>query len=147
MMFKSQMYIQTKKCGVSTIISDENNMKKSILMMLSVFTLIAFVTIQTANAQDKKEQWPGVTIKVLTDNEHVNVSEVTFAPGAVADWHSHPRYTIYAVTDIKMQVDVKGKEPATVEMKAGQASYSPAVTHKTTNTGKTPFTAIVSEIK
>lgn len=117
------------------------------MMLLSVIALTALVTVQTANAQDKKEQWPGVTIKVLIDNEHVNVSEVTFAAGAVADWHSHLHYTIYAVTAIKMQVDVKDKETTTVEMKAGQSAWSPAVTHKTTNVGKTPFTAIVTEIK
>ena len=115
--------------------------------MLSVIAITALVTVQTANAQDKKEQWPGVTIKVLTDNEHVNVSEITFAPGAVADWHGHPPYTVYAVTAVKMKVEVKGNETTTVEMKAGQASWSPAVTHKTTNAGKTPFTVIVTEIK
>ena len=88
-----------------------------------------------------------MTTKVLTENDYVIVSEVTFAPGAVADWHSHPQYTVYALTDIKMQVEIKGKETTTAELKAGQAMWSPAVTHKTTNIGKTPFTAIVSEIK
>jgi quercetin dioxygenase-like cupin family protein len=122
-------------------------MKKSILMILSMILFTALVTVQTANAQDKKEQWPGVTIKVLVDNEKVNVSEVTFAPGAVATWHTHPQYTVYAVTDINMKVEVKGKETTTVEIKAGQASYSPAVEHQTTNVGTKPFTAIVSEIK
>ncbi|ESU29058.1 hypothetical protein FLJC2902T_10950 [Flavobacterium limnosediminis JC2902] len=122
-------------------------MKKSILMMLLVVTLVAFVNVQTVNAQDKSEPWPGVTKKVLVDNDKVNVSEVTFAPGAVADWHEHPQYTVYAVTNVKMKVEVKGKEDTVVEMKPGQAGYSPAVTHKTTNIGKKPFTAIVSEIK
>ena len=115
--------------------------------MLSVIALTALATVQTANAQDKKEQWPGVTIKVLTENDSVKVSEVTFAPGAVADWHSHPQYTIYAVTDIKMKAEVKGKDAVTVELKAGQAMWSPAVTHKTTNIGKKTFTGIVAEIK
>ncbi len=55
--------------------------------MLSVLLFMA--TGQKANAQNKVEKWPGVTDKVLTDNDNVHVSEVTFAPGAVADWHSH----------------------------------------------------------
>jgi quercetin dioxygenase-like cupin family protein len=122
-------------------------MKKSILMMLLVMVLMAFVNVQTVNAQEKSEPWPGVTKKVLVDNDKVNVSEVTFAPGAVADWHSHPQYTVYAVTNVKMKVEVKDKDDTVVEMKAGQAGYSPAVNHKTTNIGKKPFTAIVSEIK
>lgn len=122
-------------------------MKKTILMLLSVIALTALVLVQTANAQDKKEPWPGVTIKVLTDNDHVKVSEVTIAPGAVADWHSHPQHTVYAVTDVKIQVEIEGKETSTAELKEGQAIWSPAVTHKVTNVGKTPVTLIVTEIK
>jgi beta-alanine degradation protein BauB len=122
-------------------------MKKTILMMLTVITLTALVTLRTANAQDKKEPWPGVTVKVLTENDHVKISEVTFAPGALADWHSHPQHTIYAVTDLKMKEEVKGKEATTTEMKAGQAVWSPAITHKTTNAGQTPLTLIITEIK
>jgi mannose-6-phosphate isomerase-like protein (cupin superfamily) len=122
-------------------------MKKSILMLLSVMMFMATVTVQKANAQEKVEKWPGVTMKVLTDNDMVSVSEVTFAPGAVADWHSHTQYAVYAVTDIKMKVEMKDKETIVVDLKAGQAMYSPAVTHQTTNVGKKPFTAIVTEIK
>ena len=122
-------------------------MKKTNLIMLSAIMLTAMLMVQTTNAQDKQPSWPGVTIKVLTDNEHVNVSEVTFAAGAVADWHSHPEYTVYAVTDVSMQVEVKGKETTTVNVKAGEAMWSPAITHKTTNVGKKDFKVIVSEIK
>lgn len=116
-------------------------------MVLAAFMLTAMLPVQTAIAQDKPQTWPGVTKKVLIDNDNVNVTEVTFAPGAVADWHSHPQYTAYAVTDVKMQVEIKGKETAIAEVKAGQAIWSPAVTHKTTNVGKAPFVVIVSEIK
>lgn len=115
--------------------------------MLSVIALSALTLVKTANAQDVKEQWPGVMIKNLTENEHVKVFQVTFAPGAVADWHSHPQHTIYAVTDTKTQTEEKGKETTITELKAGEARWLPAVTHKTTNVGKTPYTVIVTEIK
>jgi len=122
-------------------------MKKTMIMLLSAMMLTAMLSVQTANAQNKKPDWPGVTIKVLVDNDNVNISEVTFAPGAVADWHSHPQHTIYAITDMKLQVEEKGKETKVNDVKAGQAIWSPAVTHKTTNVGTTPMTAIVTEIK
>ena len=122
-------------------------MKKPILIMFSMIAFIAFITVQSANAQDKTEPWPGVTKKVLVDNDKVNVSEVTFAVGAVATWHSHPQYTVYAMTDVKMQVEEKDKKTIVAELKAGQAMYSPAVTHQTSNVGKKPFTVIVTEIK
>ncbi|WP_136666971.1 hypothetical protein [Flavobacterium sp. H122] len=121
-------------------------MKKSILNVL-LFVFISVLGIQFTNAQEKMEPWPGVTKKVLTDNDKVTVSEVTFAPGAVADWHSHPNYSVYAVTDVKMKVEMKDKEPTVVEFKAGQVGWSEAVTHRTTNVGKKPFKAIVTEIK
>jgi quercetin dioxygenase-like cupin family protein len=122
-------------------------MKKSILIIMSVMVVMVLSSVQSANAQNVSEPWPGVTKKVLIDNDKVNVSEVTFATGAVATWHSHPQYTVYAVTDVKMQVEVKGEKDVIVELKAGEAMYSPAVTHQTTNLGKKSFTVIVTEIK
>ena len=115
--------------------------------MLSLVVFMTVLNVLTVNAQEKMKPWPGVTKVVLTDNDKVNVSEVTFAPGAVADWHSHPQYSVYAVTAVKMKVEVKDKETVIVEMKPGDAGWSEAVTHKTTNVGKKPFTAIVTEIK
>lgn len=110
--------------------------------------MIAFMTtVQTTNAQEKMEKWPGVTVKILTDNDKVTITEVTFAPGAIAVWHSHQEYSVYALTDVKMKVEVEGKETVVVDMKAGQAAWSPAITHQTTNVGKKPFTAIVTEKK
>ncbi|MEW5677272.1 hypothetical protein ABGT15_13235 [Flavobacterium enshiense] len=116
-------------------------------MLLSLVVLMTVASVQFVYAQDKKEPWPGVTMKVLTDNDKVTVSEVTFAPGAVADWHAHPQYSVYAVTDVKMKAEVKGKDATIVELKAGQVGWSEAVTHKTTNVGTKPFTVIVTEIK
>ena len=122
-------------------------MKRTILLVLSVLALTSLAIGQTVKAPNPTNPWPGVTKRVIIDNEHVNVSEVTFAPGAVATWHSHPQYTGYAVTDVKMQVEIKGKETTIAELKAGQGLWSPAVTHQTTNVGTKPFTVIVTEIK
>ncbi|MCL9806204.1 cupin domain-containing protein [Flavobacterium amniphilum] len=120
-------------------------MKKSIQMILLVFMLSVF--FNAVNAQEMKEPWPGVTAKVLAESDKMTVTQVTFAPGAVADWHSHKAHSVYAVTDVKMKAEVKGKEPATVEVKAGEAVSLPAVKHKTTNIGEAAFTVIVTEMK
>ncbi len=116
-------------------------------MKLLFVTVMLFINMQTVIGQEKIEPWPGVTKKVLTDNDKINVSEVTFAPGAVADWHSHPQYSVYAVTAVKMKTEFKDKDAVTIELKEGQVGWSEAVTHKTTNVGKKPFTVIVTEIK
>ena len=122
-------------------------MKKTIFLTLLVMTFTAIVNIQSTNAQEVMEAWPGVTIKVLVENENVKVFRVTFAKGAVADWHEHPEYTAYAVTNAKIKAEEKGKEPAILDLKAGQAVWSPAVKHKTTNIGKKKLTLIVTEMK
>ncbi len=113
--------------------------------MLSTVFLIAMLSVQTSHAQDSP--WPGVTINVLVENENVKVFEVTFKPGAVADWHSHPQYTAYALTDLKMQVEIENTETTVAELEEGQAIWSPAVKHRTSNVGKKSFTLIVTEIK
>jgi len=122
-------------------------MKKTILMTLTVIVFTAFVTIQTAKAQEEMEAWPGVMIKVLTENDKVKVFKVTFAKGAVADWHNHPAHTVYATTKVKMKAEEEGKAASIIELMAGQAVYSPAVKHRTSNIGKKKFTLIVTEIK
>ena len=122
-------------------------MKKTILLTLTVIAFTVFVNIRTTIAQEVMEPWPGVTIKVLTENESVKVFQVTFAKNAVADWHSHPEHTIYGITNSKIKSEEKGKDPAILELKAGQAVWSPAVMHKTTNIGKKKFKLIVTEIK
>src|SRR5687767_836436 len=122
-------------------------MKKAILLTLSMIAFTTFISVQSAFAQDIMEPWPGVTIKVLTENENVKVFRVTFAKNAVADWHSHPEHTIYALTNARIKAEEKGKEPAILDLKAGQAVWSPAVTHKSSNIGKKKATLIVTEIK
>src|SRR5688500_18118110 len=112
------------------------------ILSISVIAMTMVFSFQTSFAQEKTEPWPGVTMKVLVDNEHVQIAEVTFAPGAVATWHDHPNYTVYAVTDVTMKEEIKGKETVKVELKAGQAGFSEARSHQTTNTGKKAFTVI-----
>lgn len=129
------------------LIAKTNKMKRKILVIVPAIVLLASAATLAKRSQDKAEPWPGVTVKVLIDNDKVNVEEVTFAPGAVADWHSHPQHTVYAVGDVKMKVEIKGKEATIAELKAGQAMWAPAVTHKTTSVGKKPFTLILTEIK
>jgi quercetin dioxygenase-like cupin family protein len=120
---------------------------KNLFRAISIMTLFLFISLQTVKAQDKMEPWPGVKIKVLTDNDHVKIMEITMAPGSVADWHAHPQFTTYAVTDGKMQVELQGQEPKKTNVKAGQAAWSPALSHKVTNLGKTPLIMILTEIK
>jgi len=122
-------------------------MKK--IEMITMSLLLGFFLVLGANAyaQDMTKSTPGVTSKVLVDNEKVKVTEVEFAPGAVSDWHSHPNYVIYALTDAKMELTEKGKAAYIKELKAGTASYMPAVTHMAKNIGTTAAKMVLTELK
>jgi quercetin dioxygenase-like cupin family protein len=117
-------------------------MKKTILVILTALLLSSF-----AFSQEKKEMWPGVSAKILLDNEKVNVTEYTFKPGAVADWHSHPQNSVYTVTDAKMKVEIKDQNAKINEVKAGMAMWSPVITHRVTNVGEKEFIVVITEIK
>ena len=122
-------------------------MRKFLKLVLMMLLLVALTNIQKSFCQEIMEPFPGVKMKVLTENEHVKVFEVTVVPGATADWHSHPQHTIYALTDISMKIEEKEKQPYIIELKKGESKWFPAVTHKISNSGKKSFIAIFTEIK
>lgn len=121
-------------------------MKKLIVLITSALILVAAATI-TVNAQDPLKACPNVYKKVLLDNETVRVLEIEFKPGDVADWHTHPDHVAYALTDVKLEITDKGKEAVVADVKAGEALYLTAVTHRAKNVGTTTGRMIVTEIK
>jgi quercetin dioxygenase-like cupin family protein len=123
-------------------------MKKSIQIISGIF-LIGIFLMQCAvvQAQDPIKAAPNVYKKVIVDNEKVRVMEVEFAPGETAAWHQHPDHVACAVTDGKLEITEKGKEPVVADLKAGDAMYMPAVTHMAKNIGTTTLRLVVTEIK
>jgi quercetin dioxygenase-like cupin family protein len=85
--------------------------------------------------------------KVLLENDHVRVIEVTSAPGATLKMHSHPGHVVYFLEGAKTkQTDAAGKV-IEVAGKTGEARWVDATSHTVQNTGTTPLRAIVIEVK
>lgn len=118
---------------------------KYVLMSLVLGLLVFHTTSVTA--QDPVKVAQNVYKKVLLDNEHVRVLQVEFAPGDATAWHSHPNHVIYALTDGKLEITDKGKAANTLEIKAGDSMYLPAVTHMAKNVGTTTLKLVVTELK
>jgi len=116
---------------------------------VSLLTMIIALLLSSAgvHAQDPMKVAPNVYKKVLLENDKVRVLEVEFAPGDSTAWHHHPNHVAYALTDGKLEITDKGKKPMVAELKAGQAMYLPAVTHKAKNVGTTTLKIVVTEIK
>ena len=97
--------------------------------------------------QDPVKVAPNVYKKVLLENDVVRVIELEIPAGETIPWHHHPDHTIYALTDAKVEITDKDKDPVTVEIKAGESLFIPKVTHMAKNLGTTSAKMIVTEIK
>lgn len=115
----------------------------SLSLVLGLFVMLSAIVY----AQDAAKLAPTVSQKVILDNEKVRVIAVEFEPGATTDWHSHPNHVVYALTDGKMEITVKGKPANVVDLKAGTAMYLPSVTHMAKNIGTATVKMVVTELK
>ena len=98
-----------------------------------------------ALAMDFVEAAPKQT-KVLVDNEKVRVIRATFKKGDKVPMHSHPDIIVYVVKS-KGKIKFTNADGKVVEsqLKAGDVSYRPAVTHSHEHFGDSE--AIVIELK
>ena len=83
----------------------------------------------------------------LLENEKVRVCDVKFKPGETAKMHGHPDHVVYALTDGTLSISTPDTKPITVDIKAGQTMWMPAVIHEAVNVGKTEIHLIVMELK
>jgi quercetin dioxygenase-like cupin family protein len=115
--------------------------------LTSLFLLLFLIASMSMYAQDPIKVAPNVYKKVLLDNDRVRVIQLELGAGETIPWHSHPDHTIYALTGGKIEITDKGKAPVTIDIKAGDALYIPAVTHMAKNLGDTTVNLVVTEIK
>jgi len=119
------------------------------IKLISMSLLLGLFLIPTTNlyAQDPVVVAPSVYKKILIDNNKVRVIEIEIAAGQIVPWHSHPNHVGYALTDVKLEITEKGKDPVVADLKAGDAMYIPAVTHMGKNIGTMPAKLVITEIK
>ena len=84
---------------------------------------------------------------VVLDNDRVRVIRVVLKPGEKLPMHSHPANIVYTENSGKAKYTFAGGKTEEREAKAGQATWSEAMSHSTENTGTTETHAVVVEIK
>lgn len=122
-------------------------MKTLIKKTANFITIVILLLSVSVYAQDPVTTAPKNYKKVLLENDNVRVLKFEMAPGEVIPWHSHPNHVIYALSSGKIEITDKGKEPATMDVKAGDAIFIPAVTHMARNIGATTIKLVITEIK
>jgi quercetin dioxygenase-like cupin family protein len=123
-------------------------MKSTIKLFLNIFLVSGMLFLGAANvlAEDPLEVGPDV-YKLRFENERVRVMEITFAPGAKIDMHSHPDHIACFLTDGKLVLSYPDGTTKDMEGKAGDAAWIPAEAHGALNPGTTEVKGLVIELK
>ena len=107
--------------------------------------VLVLLTQVPSRSQDRAAVVPDMT--VLLQNEHVRVQYHDVAPGETTPMHSHPAYVAYVFNEYTGKAILQDGKETTMARKPGDVFYSGPVTHKITNTGKTPIHNLIVELK
>jgi quercetin dioxygenase-like cupin family protein len=89
----------------------------------------------------------GKLAKVVFKNEKVRVVHYRFEPGQSDEMHGHPDSVQIVLTDTKSEVTTPDGKTTTVEAKAGQVVWRPALQHSVRNIGDKPIEGVLVEMK
>ena len=113
------------------------------LLLSALF--IALVSV-TALAQDPVKV-DSNHYKVEFENAQVRVLRVKVGPHEKSSMHRHPNAVAIFVTDVNGKFTFPNGTSQDVTSKAGEARWTPAITHRPENTGDQPFEVILVELK
>jgi oxalate decarboxylase/phosphoglucose isomerase-like protein (cupin superfamily) len=89
----------------------------------------------------------GKIAKVVFENEKVRVLHYHFESGQMDEMHGHPDSVQIVLMDTKSEVTTPDGKTTTVEAKAGQVVWRPALQHSVRNAGDKPFEGVLVEMK
>ena len=84
---------------------------------------------------------------VMSENDQVRILKVHYGPHEKSVMHSHPAAVAVFITDVNGKFNFPDGKSQDVVSKAGDAAYTPAVTHLPENTSDKPFDVVVIEFK
>lgn len=116
--------------------------------MIKGILLALFVVCvgSTALAQDPVKVDPN-HYKVEFENSEVRVLRVKVGAGEKSIMHQHPNAVAIFMTDINGKFTFADGKTEAATRKAGEALWTPAITHLPENTGAQPFEVILVELK
>ena len=85
--------------------------------------------------------------KVIFNNEHLRVVEMTLPAGAKDNEHSHPNETVYFITGGKVRITMENGESMEADIPDGHVMDHEPWTHQVSNIGSTDIRAILYETK
>ena len=90
-----------------------------------------------------------VATRVLFENEHVKVWEMTLAPGEASALHRHDRpYVMCVIEGTRIDADIVGKGHLEIPVQPGSVLFvPPGETERAINATDRPFREILIELK
>ena len=90
-----------------------------------------------------------VATRVLFENEHVKVWEMTLAPGETSALHRHDRpYVMCVIEGTRIDADIVGKGRLEIPVQPGSVLFvPPGETERAINATDRPFREILIELK
>ena len=123
--------------------------KRRNLVLAAFGSLVAFLVVPDANAQDPVKVMPR-SFRVVLENDRVRVLEFRGRPGmgiCGESMHSHPPHLTIVLEDWKGQVTTADGKVFSRSKKAGDVFWSEAETHKVENMGNSTARVLHVELK
>lgn len=111
-----------------------------------IAALFVFALSTVALAQDPVKV-DGNHYKVEFENAQVRVLRIKVGPKEKSIMHQHPDAVAIFLTDVNGKFSFPDGKSEAVTSKAGDARWTPAITHLPENLGDQPFEVILVELK
>jgi quercetin dioxygenase-like cupin family protein len=111
-----------------------------------VAVLFLLTVASAAMAQDPVKV-DATHYKVEFENAQVRVLRIKVGPGEKSVMHRHPNAVAIFLTDVNGKFSFPNGTSEAVTSKAGDARWTPAITHLPENVGDQPFEVILVELK
>ena len=116
-------------------------MPRIILSVLFLLTLASAVMAQDPVKVDASHY------KVEFENSEVRVLRIKVGPHEKSIMHQHPNAVAIFLTDLNGKFTFPDGKTENITSKAGEARWTPALTHMPENAGDKPFELILVELK
>ena len=89
----------------------------------------------------------GEKLAVRMENDRIRVLELRLKPGEGEEFHSHPHYLLYALTNYRVMNTAADGTSKVFERNAGDIFWGEPITHKGENVGDSEVRALIVELK
>jgi hypothetical protein len=85
--------------------------------------------------------------KMLLENDQVKIYEATLKPGERNEFHCHPNYFVYNLTDNKIRTVDMSRKTQDHEFKQGESGFFRMQAHMAQNVGDKEARMLIVELK